>query len=72
MISNKLYDILNKIQRWLPSVGIFYLALCQIWDLPCGEGINATIIAVAAFMAATLEVLDSRYNKEQQNINSEE
>lgn len=63
MVSNKLYDILNKIQRWLPSVGIFYLALCQIWGLPFGEGVNATIIAIAAFMAATLEVLDSRYNK---------
>lgn len=63
MISNKLYDILNKIQRWLPSVGIFYLALCQIWDLPFGDGINSTIIAVAAFMAATLEILDSNYHK---------
>lgn len=63
LLNNKTYDILNKLQRWLPSLGVFYLALCAIWGWPYGDNINATVVAVATFMAATLEVLDSNYQK---------
>lgn len=63
-MSNKVYDILNKIQRWLPSVGIFVLAICGIWGLPFGEQINNTIIAVASLLAATLEVATYKYLKD--------
>ena len=63
-MSNKVYDILNKIQRWLPAVGILYLALCQIWNLPYGQAINNTIIAVAAFLATTLEISTGLYHKD--------
>ena len=64
MFSNKVYDILNKIQRWLPAIGILYLALCQIWGLPCGQQINNTIIAIAAFLATTLEISTGIYHKD--------
>ena len=64
MMSNKVYDILNKIQRWLPALGILYLALCQIWNLPYGQAINNTIIAVAAFLATTLEISTGIYHKD--------
>ena len=60
---NKVYDILNKIQRWLPAIGILYLALCQIWNLPYGQAINNTIVAVAAFLATTLEISTGVYHK---------
>lgn len=60
---NKVYDILNKIQRWLPALGILYLALCQIWNLPYGQAINNTIVAVAAFLATTLEISTGVYHK---------
>lgn len=62
LMSNKLYDILNKIQRWLPAIGIFYLALCQIWGFPYGDEVNKTILALAAFLAATLEISTGRYH----------
>ncbi|MCQ2087928.1 MAG: phage holin [Bacilli bacterium] len=62
-MSNKLYDVLNKIQRWLPSLGIFYLAMCQIWELPYGNEINETIVAVATLLATTLEIATSNYLK---------
>lgn len=62
-MSNKVYDILNKIQRWLPSLGIFYLAMCQIWELPFGNEINETIVAVATLLATTLEIATSNYLK---------
>ena len=63
-LENKVYDILNKIQRWLPALGVLYLALCTIWDLPYGQQINNTIIAVATFLAATLEISTGVYHKD--------
>lgn len=62
-MSNKLYDILNKFQRWLPALGIFYLAVCNIWDLPFGDEINQTIVAVATLLATTLEIATGVYLK---------
>ena len=62
IMSNSVYDILNKIQRWLPAIGVFYLALCQIWNFPYGDEVNKTIIALAAFLAATLEISTGRYH----------
>jgi hypothetical protein len=63
-LDNKLYDILNKIQRWLPYIGIFYLALCKTWGLPLGNEVNQTIIALGAFLAATLEISTGIYHKD--------
>lgn len=65
MLSNQAYDILNKIQRWLPAIGAFYLTLCKIWNFPLGSEVNATIVAVCALIAALLEVSTVQYNKEQ-------
>lgn len=63
-LSDKTYDILNKIQRWIPALGVFYLALCQIWHFPFGNEVNNTIVAVAALMATTLEIANGQYQKD--------
>lgn len=63
-MSNTVYDILNKIQRWLPALGIFYLALCKIWGFNFGSEVNETIVAVATFLAATLEIFSVGFYKE--------
>lgn len=60
-MSDKLYDILNKVQRWLPALGVFYLALCQVWGFAFGDEVNTTIVAVATLMATTLEIANSTY-----------
>lgn len=62
--SNELYDIINKIQRWLPALGVLYLALCKIWNLPFGQAVSDTMLAVSAFLAATLEVASVTYHKD--------
>lgn len=62
-MSNRLYDILSKTQRWLPALGVFYLAICKIWHLPWGGEVNDTIVAVATLLAATLEISSGRYYK---------
>jgi hypothetical protein len=66
MLTNNLYDVLSKIQRFLPALGIFYLALAQIWGLPFGDQVNMTIAAIATLLGALLEVSTGIYlrNKE--------
>lgn len=63
-LPDKVYDILNKIQRWLPSLAAFYLVIAAVWTLPFGDEVSKTIAAVATLIAAFLEVMDSRFNKE--------
>ena len=33
-MSNKAYDIINKIQRFLPAIASFYIVLVAAWGLP--------------------------------------
>lgn len=61
-MSNKLYDVLSKIQRWLPALAVFYMALCTIWNLPFGQEVRDTILAIAALLAATLEISTGSYH----------
>ena len=63
-MSNTVYDILNKIQRWLPALAAFYIGLCKVWGLPYGTEIEGTILLVATFLAATLEVASGKFYKE--------
>lgn len=70
-MSNKVYDILSKIQRWLPALGVFYLAICKIWGLPWGGEVNDTIVAVATLLAATLEISSGRYYKAEREEHKE-
>lgn len=66
-MSDKLYDLLNKIQRWLPALGTFYLTLCKIYpSLMFGNEVNETIVAVATLLAMTLEVSTTSYHKKQE------
>lgn len=64
-MSNQTYDIINKVQRWLPAVGVLYLTLANIWGLPYGDAINATVVAIATFLASILEVSSVAYHKAQ-------
>lgn len=64
-MSNEVYDILSKIQRWLPALGAFYLGLCKVWGFAFGSEVNETIALVATLLAATLEVSSMRYYKEE-------
>ncbi len=65
-MSNKVYDILNKVQRWLPALGVAILGIFTIWGIPLGDKINDTIIVIATLLAATLEVSTYVYNKKEE------
>ena len=62
-MSNNTYDILSKIQRWLPALGAFYLGLCKVWGFAFGSEVNETIALIATLLAATLEISTVRYYK---------
>ena len=64
MLNNLTYDILSKIQRWLPALGAFYLGLCKVWGFAFGSEVNETIALAAALLAATLEISSARYYAE--------
>ena len=62
-LSDKTYDIIKTVQRWLPLVATLYVALGAIWNLPLVDQINKTLTAVAAFLAGILEIATATYNK---------
>lgn len=65
-LTNRVYDIWNKIQRWLPAVAVLYVALSQIWGanvFPFADEINKSIMAICTFLASILEVSSSQYYK---------
>lgn len=62
-MENKIYDILSKIQRWLPALGAFYLGLCKVWGFAFGSEVNETIVLAAALLAATLEISSGKWYK---------
>ena len=62
-MSNRMYDILNKIERFLPACGLFYLAIAKIWDLPFGNEVNQTIVALATLLGTLLEISTVQYLK---------
>lgn len=64
-LSNKTYDVL----KWLalvvlPACGVLYAALSNIWSLPFGEEIPATVMAVEAFLGAVLQISNVKYKAE--------
>lgn len=64
-MSNKTYDILKNIALIiLPALATLWLTVSQIWSLPYGEAIAATITAVAVFLGACLKISSYFYNKE--------
>ena len=63
MMTDKCYDLLVILQRWLTAAGVLYLAIAAIWKLPYGDEINQSIVAVCAFQAASIEIQKSVWNK---------
>lgn len=63
-MSNKMYDVLKWIALLLlPALATFYLAIASIWNLPYGEQISGTLMAVDTFLGAILKLSSDEYNK---------
>ena len=64
LLSDKVYDIINKAQRWLVALGALYLAVAEIWNLPFGNEVNKTIVAIGTFLAIVLETATAKWQKD--------
>ena len=63
-MSNKVYNVLKWIAMIvLPACATLYLGLSNVWGLPYGEEVSATITLVNTFLGAVLMISTSQYNK---------
>ena len=68
-MSNRLYDILKNIALMvLPALATLVLTICQIWHLPYGQEIAATITALDVFLGAILKISSIQYSKKVETI----
>lgn len=66
-MSNKTYDILKVIaQIILPLIATFIVSTFEIWHLPYGVEISATIMAVDTLLGGILAKLSADYNKKEE------
>lgn len=64
-MSNETYDVLKYVALIvLPALGTLYAALSQIWGLPFGSEVTATILALDTFLGAILKISTDKYNKD--------
>lgn len=64
ILNSKVYDILKYLaQIVLPAIATLYLALAGIWNLPFGEQVSGTIMAVDTFLGVLLGISSANYNK---------
>lgn len=62
---NKAYDTMKFISLIIAPVATFMAALTQIWGIPYGAEITATIAAADVLMGAIVTIAKSIYDKEQ-------
>lgn len=71
-MSNKVYDILKWITTLvLPALATLYAALAGIWNLPYGEAISATIMAIVTFLGVVLKISSNSYYKNLEENNTD-
>lgn len=62
--NDKVYDILKEVaQIYIPAIATLYFALAQIWELPYGPQVVATLTAIDTFLGACLKISTVQYNK---------
>lgn len=57
VLKNKVYDLLKWMTLILiPAISVLYLAMANIWGLPYGTEVVATLAAIDLFLAAILGI----------------
>lgn len=63
-INDKVYDILKWVAMLLlPALAVLVKSVFAIWNIPYGEEISTTIIAVDLFLGTILGISTINYNK---------
>ena len=62
ILKDKTYNVLADLARIiLPAFAAFYLTLSEIWNLPYGEAVSATIMAVFALLGSFLKISSNKF-----------
>ena len=61
-LSNKVYDVLKWVALVaLDAIGLFYQTLSAIWNLPYGDEVLGTCVAVSVCLGTLLQISSSKY-----------
>lgn len=61
-LSNKVYDVLKWVALVaLDAIGLFYQTISAIWNLPYGDEVLATCVAVSVCLGTLLQISSSKY-----------
>lgn len=61
-LSDKLYNFFKFLTiTLLPALGTLYFALAQIWNLPAGEEVLGTMMALQVFIGAIMGISTRQY-----------
>lgn len=63
-MSNKTYDTLKMIALLIAPVVTFLTAFVDIWNIPFGSQLVATVAAFDVLFGAIVAIAKSRYDKE--------
>ena len=66
-LSNKAYDILKIIAIIAAPLCTFIAAICDIWGIPHGAEIAATVAAINALLGAILQHSTRLYNERKED-----
>lgn len=64
-MSNKAYDTIKTIALLIMPILTFFAALVDIWGIPYGEQIVATLAALDTFAGAAVAILAANYHKKE-------
>lgn len=63
-LSDKTYDVMKAVYEILVLLAAFYVDLAEIWNLPYGNQVQRTFLAVAAILLGLLKISSVQYHKE--------
>ncbi len=71
-MSNKTYDTMKLISLLIAPACTFIAAIVNIWNIPYGTQIVATIAAADALMGAIVVIAKKIYDKDNSGVKEEE
>ena len=64
ILQNKTYDVLKFIALLIMPLADLIAALANIWGLPYGSQIVATLVAIHAFLSAFVKLSSDKYHED--------
>ena len=64
LLNDKLYDVLKWVAMlFLPALAVLIKTVFAVWQIPFGDEISTTIMALDAFLGAILGISSIQYKR---------